>query len=567
VLLLRRTFLGKIVKNSKAVADHLMLDYDHETTREVDWILGACMLVRREAVQSVGQMDERFFLYFEDVDWCYRMKQKNWKVYYCPKSVVTHDYARDSAQSVINRSFVAHLASLIRYYEKWNRVLYFVKRYREVLKLLLFLVADLVAFNAAFLSAYYLRIALGDVFTNPLFPIFNYKKFVYFENLLFVFSYFALGLYKVRRDTTSVDELFSIVRAIFLASVLLMASTYLGQIRTYSRMVVAFLVPFAVLYDWALRSGVRKLHRLLLAQKIDLKSVCIVGPWEQAKALERNLQDDASLGVDVVGIVGTDPTIDSAGKSLGSPEELDALVDRYRIQEIVLLPGAVPDDRIAELVTMGRRRALDITVITDYSGMVIHQASVTSRAGRPAISYRRDTRYTIDRVVKRLMDIVLGLLFLVVSLPISVVYLLYASIRDGAAFSREERLGLGGKPFMLPVAGTRSSAGPSDIVSSPLFWLVVTGKMSMVGPYPFPSGTGVLLDDAAGFRFDARPGITGFWRMGSGDEVHLDDLLAQDASYIRNWSLGQDLKILMMSLRNIILGRKRILIIRAPSKG
>ena len=65
-----------------------MLDFDHEESREVDWVIGACMIVRRAALADVGAMDERFFLYFEDVDWCYRVWQGGWKVCYVPDSVM-----------------------------------------------------------------------------------------------------------------------------------------------------------------------------------------------------------------------------------------------------------------------------------------------------------------------------------------------------------------------------------------------------------------------------------------------------------------------------------------------
>jgi len=566
VLVLRRTVLGKIFKNSSAVADHLMLDFDHETTREVDWILGACLLVRRETVESVGLLDERFFLYFEDVDWCYRMKHKGWKIFYYPESVVIHNYARESAQSVINRSVIAHLASLIRYYDKWNPVFYLIKKYREVIKTVLFLIVDVVAFNLAFVSAYYLRVALGDIFTNPIFPINAYKGFVFFENLLFVFTYFATGLYRVRRETAPVDEFFKIVRAIMFASILLMTSTYLSRIRTYSRMVVAFLVPFAILYDWVARTVIRKLHRVLLSQKIDLKRVCIVGPMEKARELEAKLISETALGVDVVGVVTPEG---SAGKesvgSLGTLAELGDIVKRYRIQELVFLPNVVSDDRIAEFVMMGRRRVLDVTVLTDYSGLVIHQAAVSDLAGRPVITYRRDTRYALDRLVKRALDVGLGLVFLVVSAPVSVVYFVCASLRGGVPFKGQERLGLGGKPFVMPVAGDWSSDGPSDIVNLPLFWLVVTGKMSMVGPYPFPAGSAGALTRTARFRFDVRPGVTGYWRVGCEREISLEDLLAQDANYVRNWALVQDLKILMTSFGNILSGRKRNPVLSDPS--
>jgi len=323
-------------------------------------------------------------------------------------------------------------------------------------------------------------------------------------------------------------------------------------------MIVAFLVPFAIFYDWIARTAIRLFHRVLLAQKIDLKRVCIVGPPDKARELEAKLLSEPSLGIDVVGFVTPGgPEEEGSPGSLGRLFELDDIVGRYRIQELMFLPGVVSDDIIAEFVMMGRRRVLDVTVITDYSGLVIRQAAVSNLAGRPVITYRRDTRYALDRMVKRALDIALGGVFLVVSAPVSVIYFVYTSLRGGVPFSGDERLGLGGKPFVMPVAGSGSSNGPSDIVNLPLFWLVVTGKMSLVGPYPFPTEGAGRLAEAAGFRFDVRPGVTGYWRSGREGEVTVEDLFAQDANYVRNWTLVQDLKILMMTFGNILRGKRR----------
>jgi GT2 family glycosyltransferase len=57
---------------------------------EVDWVSGACMLVRREVVEQVGLLDERFFLYFEDNDWCLRMRRAGWRILYDPRFEVVH---------------------------------------------------------------------------------------------------------------------------------------------------------------------------------------------------------------------------------------------------------------------------------------------------------------------------------------------------------------------------------------------------------------------------------------------------------------------------------------------
>jgi len=558
VLVMRRTPLGKIFRNAGAVRDHLMLDFDHESTRQVDWLIGAAMLVRRQAVESVGLMDERFFLYFEDVDWCYRMAHKGLKVYYVADSVVEHGYQRESAQAVINRSFVAHLVSLFRYYEKWNPLFYLLKRYREVWKVLLFFVLDVVAFNAAFFAAYYLRVALDQVFTNPIFGIRAYKGFVVFENLLFVFTFAALGLYRIRRETKSVDELFQITRGIVFASVLLMTSTYLSQIRTYSRMVVVFLVPFAIALDWFLRTAVRRLHRRLLLLKVDLKRACVVGPKSDATRVELQLMQDDELGIDVVGVV------DTAGQSdailtgtLGPVEDLERIIDRYRIQHVIVLPGALSDEQLADLVTTGRRRVIDVTMLTDYTGLVFHQARVTDLQGRPIIFYPRDTRYLLDRFAKRALDVVGGIALAVVSAPFYVLYSLYAFSRARRPFSVVDCVSARGEPLAVPVAGNAETNGPSDFVNLPLFWLVVIGKMSIVGPYPLrPEDARHVVRGRV--RYEMRPGVTGYWRMG-GAVIRREDLLVRDAAYAQDWSLVNDAKILVSTLWRMARGRRRVL--------
>jgi hypothetical protein len=558
VLVLRRTPLGRVFKNSRSVREHLMMDFDHESTRVADWLLGAAMMVRRGAVESVGLMDERFFLYFEDVDWCYRMKQKGLAVYYHPDAVVTHGHQRESAQSVLNRSFVAHAVSLFRYYEKWNNVAYFVKKYREVAKVVLFLLLDVVAFNAAFFTSYYLRVAASSVFTNPLFPLSAYGRFIVFENLLFVFTFTALGLYKIRRDTRASDELFEIGRALVIASVLLMMSTYLGKIRTYSRLVVAMVVPASIVYDWALRSAVRHVHRQLLMHKVDLKRVCIVGPMAAARAVELRLGQDDALGLDVVGV------IDTVGESgailtgaLGAVEDLEKVVVKYRVQEVIVLPRAVSDEQLAQFVRIGRKRLIDVTAYSDYTGLVFYQPTISDLQGRPVIKYPRDTRYVFDRSAKRVLDAIAGAFFLVVSSVFYVVYSLHVLSKGGKPFTYDERLGLDGEPFTIPVAGSGPSDGPSDLVNLPLYWLVVTGKMSMVGPYPLAASDAAGLPAAARFRFEVRPGITGYWRQMDRDEVELGELLAQDARYLRDWSLLEDLKAMVTTSGRMLSGRGR----------
>jgi N-acetylglucosaminyl-diphospho-decaprenol L-rhamnosyltransferase len=65
---------------------------------EIDHPLGAAMVVRWETVKEVGLLDERFFMYCEEIDWCWRMKQAGWRVYCVPRAIVTHHEAQSTLQ-------------------------------------------------------------------------------------------------------------------------------------------------------------------------------------------------------------------------------------------------------------------------------------------------------------------------------------------------------------------------------------------------------------------------------------------------------------------------------------
>jgi N-acetylglucosaminyl-diphospho-decaprenol L-rhamnosyltransferase len=70
--------------------DNAMMDWDHTSSREVELLSGACMLVRREVIETVWMLDEGFFMFGEDVDWCFRIRRAGWKIFYLADAVVIH---------------------------------------------------------------------------------------------------------------------------------------------------------------------------------------------------------------------------------------------------------------------------------------------------------------------------------------------------------------------------------------------------------------------------------------------------------------------------------------------
>ena len=117
--LYRRTFLGKFSFGKKELRKIMMKDFDHEENGPVDWLLGACFLTTNKHLDKVGLLDERFFLYFEDMDLCRRFWQAGFQVYYFANTKFVHLYKRDSARKIFSLACVYHLQSWLKYSLKW----------------------------------------------------------------------------------------------------------------------------------------------------------------------------------------------------------------------------------------------------------------------------------------------------------------------------------------------------------------------------------------------------------------------------------------------------------------
>ncbi len=126
--LFRNTFLGRLFPNNPFVRRYLLTDFSYDEVREVDWVSGAAMLVRRELFERIGLLDERFWAYCEDVDLCWRAWQAGFKVLFCPNAVIVHKIGRSSDQRLV--------ASLIQHHKSmW---LFYLKNYRRRYPLVLF---------------------------------------------------------------------------------------------------------------------------------------------------------------------------------------------------------------------------------------------------------------------------------------------------------------------------------------------------------------------------------------------------------------------------------------------
>jgi|GEM_PF-29072 len=125
-IIYRRTFLGRLAFARRHLRWFTYTDHDLTQPKSVDWLIGSAMLVSRKDASTVGPMDDRYFMYMEDVDWCRRFWEKGRTVVYYPKAFVYHYHAKGSAKGgffgslLFNRLTWYHIESALRYFWKYR---------------------------------------------------------------------------------------------------------------------------------------------------------------------------------------------------------------------------------------------------------------------------------------------------------------------------------------------------------------------------------------------------------------------------------------------------------------
>ncbi len=109
--------LDKLFPHSREFAQYNLTYLDEDCPTDLDCVVGAAMLVRREAIERAGLLDERFFMYGEDLDWAFRIKQQGWRVFYNPEVTIVHYKGQSSKQRKV-KSILAFYDAMVVFHRK-----------------------------------------------------------------------------------------------------------------------------------------------------------------------------------------------------------------------------------------------------------------------------------------------------------------------------------------------------------------------------------------------------------------------------------------------------------------
>ena len=417
-------------------------------------------------------------------------------------------------------------------------------------------------------------------------------------DLLFLFSVFVAlfahteGLYEFPSKRSYRDDLKVLAETITCSAIIVGAAAYIGGSRvSVGPSVLALIVTWIVTAAW--RKVVRSQSIPGLTEK---RNVLIVGFGRMAHQLERQLKQNPALGYCVKGFVsrrriprpgesassGEDPML------LGSVDEISEITRSHFIDEILI---SVPSDRnqVKEITQKARAAGVQVRVVPDlYDGLATEQP-IEYIGQFPTLTLCHRTTPTLSLMMKRLLDIVLSGIGLVILSPfLALVALIVKLDSKGPVFFRSVTAGKKGVTIVCYKFRTmiknadklkaslahlnerdgiffKIAADPRitrvgrylrkySIDELPQLWNVFKGEMSLVGPRPPACGEFTKYSLEHLCRLDVTPGLTGLWQVTARQDPSFQNCMELDKEYVSNWSLALDLKILCKTVGVVLTG-------------
>jgi O-antigen biosynthesis protein len=513
--------LSKLFPQTKLFSRYNLTYLSSEETYPVEAVSGSFMMVRKAVIEHVGGLDESFFMYGEDLDWCYRIHQAGWQIYYVHSTQIIHYKGESTRRSSMDE--------IHTFYEAMR--LFVEKHFRSSLffSFILRMSIALVSF-AAFLNELLkpLKIAFFDFLTIGVslllakeiwkggvyhFPSHAYPVIFSLPASIVIGCLFAAGVYTQRR--MSITHSFA---ATFVAYILISALTAFFKEYAFSRMIVIISGVIAML----LIPGWRLVARLLGKTKVSGRRTLfgrrtlIIGTDTHAITLLKKLRTRVSEGYEIVGFVGT--THKQIGDSLdgvpvlGSIDSVGKIIKEHEISDVIFSPKALSYTQILSVISKSREQTVSFHLVPTTMEVIVGKASVDTLDNLPLVQIAYNIDKPFHRFTKRVFDLALsGLLFITI----------YPMFR-----------------LLSPAVRKKSSSFLTGIPR------VLSGSISFVGRSLNNRQGGQHTSETL---FLGKNGLCGLVQLQQGRVLSDDEINQYDLYYARNQSVLLDLEILIKS--------------------
>jgi exopolysaccharide biosynthesis polyprenyl glycosylphosphotransferase len=398
------------------------------------------------------------------------------------------------------------------------------------------------------------------------------------------------GLYRAAEHSSGLSEQRMTIQAVLTAGLLLCGTLYVMRAYAVSRLVVALTLLLTMGAMMVRRAVWRKLRERRFLDGRDVRNVLIVGEGRVAHALREHLQSLPYMGFRFKGYVATDNAqSDEHDPDVVSGVENCVAVARSLFVDEIYFSTPVAKEKVTAIVEEARENGIDVRIVPDMYDGLAWNAPVEYIGQFPTIPLHRRDFPRGAVALKRVIDVTLCSLALILCAPLMVVIALLIKVEThGPVFYRAKRVGRKGRTFdcfkfrtmVVNADKLRSSLEHRNerdgllfkisndprmtptgawlrkysLDELPQFFNVLIGDMSLVGPRP-PLKSEVDRYDVAHLRrLDVLPGITGLWQVQARQNPSFDHYISLDMAYVENWSLMLDLQIMARTIGVVLSG-------------
>lgn len=335
---------------------------------------------------------------------------------------------------------------------------------------------------------------------------------------------------------------------------------------------------------------IRSIQRSLLIKGFGRRNAIIIGYNSKAQEIFDMIENHRGLGLDVVGFVSVmNQNVDKdykGRKVLDTAENLEKVIDNYNVKNVIISVERHHEDLILELISKCDGKNVEIKIVPDLYDIISGQVKTSQIYGIPLIDIMPELMPEWEKKLKRLMDIVLSLIMLIVTSPVTILAAIAIKLEsEGPVFYKQERMGMNGKIFKIikfrtMIKDAEKHTGPVwskkddpritkvgkilrkiRLDEIPQAINILKGDMSFVGPRPErPYFVEKLSKEIPLYkrRLKVRPGLTGWAQVKHKYDETIDDVkikLRYDLFYIENMSLRLDFKIILRTIFVVLFGK------------
>jgi exopolysaccharide biosynthesis polyprenyl glycosylphosphotransferase len=460
-------------------------------------------------------------------------------------------------------------------------------------------VGDFLALVAAFVAAYVIRVKLDD---RPLLQAIDASTYlsIFLVVLPFWILIFAwLGLYNTNIYEKRFKELGRLIVGSFVGLLFVIFWDFVSSESIFpARLVPIYGFAFGFLFLLIFRNLARFIRIQLFSYNVGLTKVLMIGNTSMTRELVDWLSDSRRSGYEIIGVVGQKRTIGSRDVPTYTSFQQFLKENKQNLHGIIQTELYADDAKNAEILTYAQENHVSYRFVPASSELFVGNLEVELfRSSLPVITIHQTALFGWGRVVKRMFDILFGLLLLIIALPIMAIICLIMIIFDhGDPIWRNTRLSRFGAKIriykfrtqlhayhrMTPEEGFAKMGRPelaeqfrangdflendprisklgrflrrTSLDELPQLFNVLTGDMSLVGPRPLEPFE-LSSYDKKNLMLSVKTGLTGLAAVSGRRDISFEERRAMDLYYVQNWSLGLDLIILAKTVRAVFGAR------------